>query len=204
MKIQLLTALIIAVLAGACGSAASPSPEATAEIQVEATAEATAVNPSWVVVRPSSPTVPGWEYQHPEGWSAVTLDSRNFFLYSAPAVGEHLFTSPIQPGELAFQISLNVAQNPEETVSSHLSVLTGVLRTATFGEQQPVTIGGMEGVQQTGINESLGWTVIAVSREFVRGQFIDIFAYSPTNELEANQSTIDTVIETVRYVLPTE
>ncbi|MBK8135143.1 MAG: hypothetical protein IPK52_04795 [Chloroflexi bacterium] len=204
MKIRILFALTLAGLAAACGSVAGPSPEPTVEIRAEATAEATAVDPSWVVVRLNDPTIPGWEYQHPEGWEVVTLDGRNFFLYSRPGVGEHLFTTPLQPGEIAFQISLNVVANAEETATSHLAALTGTLRDTSFSEAQPVSISGMDGVKQTGTHATLGWTVTAISREFVRGQYIDIFAYSRTDELDLNLPTIDKVIETVSYALPTE
>jgi hypothetical protein len=105
---------------------------------------------------------------------------------------------------MVFQISMNPAANGDETPEAHLTVLSEQVRDAALGEIEPVTIAGLDGVYLRGVMETLGVSFVASSRPFIGGRFIDIIAYSRTDEFESNWPTMSAVIETVRYVLPTE
>jgi hypothetical protein len=212
-RLTLIALLFVMVAASACADAA-PSSEATPEIQIEVTPEvipevtpettAEASSVEWERYVQSDATTPGWAFQHPAGWEVVDLDGRNIFLYSTSGAGERLFVNGLQPGELVFQISMNPAANGDETPTAHLTVLSEQIRDAALGDVEPVTIAGLDGVRRRGTIDALGLTVVASSRPFAGGQFIDIIAYSRTDEFERNLSLMNAVIETVRYVLPTE
>ena len=205
-----LTALLLVMFTLSACADAAPANEATQEVAPtiapevtpETTAEASSVE--WVRYVQSDSTAPGWTFQHPDGWEAVTVDARNVFLYTVSDAGQRLFINGLQPGELVFQFSLNPAANGDETPTAHLSALSEGLRGAALGEIEPVTIAGLDGVQRRGTIEELGLTVTASSRPFFGGQYIDIIAYSRTDEFETNWPLMSAVIETVRYVLPTE
>lgn len=204
--------ILVASLIAACGSEATP-PNAAQTVGLETTPEIVAEvtpeivppdNPTWVTVHRPDPDFPGWELQHPEGWDIVELDEKNIFLYSAPNIGLTLFTDGLKAGQLVFQISLNITTDASQEVSQHLGVLTGTMRDFVFGETTPYSAAGLDGVQRTGQSERLGLTVLATSRQLRPGQFVDMFVYSRSDELDANMPTISTVIDTVRYAFPTE
>lgn len=208
-RFTLITLLFVMFVVSACADA-GPSSEATPEIvppiQPELTPESTEeVSPvEWTRYVESGSTAPGWVFQHPTGWEVVNLDGRNVFLYSASGAGERLFVNGLQPGELVFQISLNPAANVDETATAHLTALSEGLREAALGDIEPVTIAGLDGVHRRGVIEAFGLSFVVSSRPFFGGQFIDLIAYSRTDEFESNWPLMSAVIETVRYVLPTE
>ena len=88
--------------------------------------------------------------------------------------------------------------------AAHLAVLTDTIRGAEFSVPQPVTVAGLAGVQQIGVNDELNLTIIATSRTIVRGEFLDTFVYTRSDEYAANLPLINAVMETVRYLLATE
>ena len=186
--------------------ASEATPEVAPTIQPEVTPETTveASSVQWERYVQSDVTAPGWVFQHPAGWEVVDLDGRNIFLYSTPGAGERLFVNGLQPGEMVFQISMNPAASADETPTAHLTVLSEQIRDAALGDVEPVTIAGLEGVHRRGTIEPLGLSFVASSRPFIGGRFIDIIAYSRTDEFESNWPLMSAVIETVRYVLPTE
>lgn len=203
--------LVTAVVCAACGGQANPevtpeitrpAPEVTPETTAEATAEVMSLE--WQTFVQSPPTAPGWVFQHPAGWEIIEVNNVNVFLYSAPGIGERLFTDGLQPGQLVFQFSLNPAAEGGQTAQDHLTRLTSAIRTATYGDPEPVSIAGLDGVQQRVFIESPALTALAITRELLPGRFIDIIAYSRADEVDANRPTIDTVIESVRYSLATE
>ena len=204
-RLTLITLLLVLWTVSACADA-SPASEVTPEVLPEVTPETTveASSVQWERFVQSDVTAPGWVFQHPAGWEVVDLDGRNIFLYSTPGAGERIFVNGLQPGESVFQFSLNPAANGDETPSAHLTALSEGLREAALGDIEPVTIAGMDGVHRRGTIEPLGLSFVASSRPFVSGQFIDIIAYSRTDEFESNWSLMSAVIETVRYVYPTE
>ena len=208
-RLTLIAFLFVISVVSACADAA-PSGEATPEvvppIQPELTPETTAEASSveWTRYVETDSTAPGWVFQHPTGWEVVNLDGRNVFLYSTSGAGERLFVNGLQPGELVFQFSLNPAANGDETPTAHLTALSEGLREAALGDIESVTIAGLDGVYLRGVMEALGVSFVASSRAFFGGQYIDIIAYSRTDEFESNWPLMSAVIETVRYVLPTE
>lgn len=208
-RLTLIALLFVISVVSACADAA-PSGEATPElvppIQPEVTPESTeeATSVEWIRYVESDATAPGWVFQHPAGWEVVNLDGRNVFLYSASGAGERLFVNGLQPGELVFQFSLNPGANGDEMPEAHLTALSEGLPEAALGAIEPVTIAGLDGVYRRGTIESLGVSFVASSRPFFGGQYIDILAYSRTDEFDSNWPLMGTVIETVRYVLPTE
>jgi hypothetical protein len=207
-RLTLIVLLFVMGAASACNPAPASevTPEVAPTIQPELTPETTAEASSvvWERYVQSDVTAPGWVFQHPAGWEVVDLDGRNIFLYSTPGAGERLFVNGLQPGELVFQFSLNPAVNGDETPTAHLTALSEGLREAALGDIESVTIAGLDGVQRRGTIDALGLTVVASSRPFFGRQFIDIIAYSRTDEFERNLALMNAVIETVRYVLPTE
>lgn len=211
MNRYLLIALLIVIGAASACSNQVPSNEATPEVvppvapetTPETTEEASSIE--WERFIQSDATAPGWVLQHPSGWTVFDAgDGVNIFLYSTADAGDRLFNSGLQPGEMVFQFSNNRTGAAGETPRDHLTALTSGFNNATLGEIQPVTIAGIEGVQQRGEIESLGLSFTASSRPFLTNQFIDIIAYSRTDEFDTNLSLMNTVIETVRYVLATE
>lgn len=215
-RLILIALLFVMGVASACNPAPSSEatpevaptirPDATQEVTPEVTPEMTAEASSavWERYVQSPPTAPGWVFQHPSGWEIVSTDGQNAFLYSAAGAGDRLFVNGLQPGEMVFQFSHNPAANGDETPTAHLTALSEGLREATFGEIEPVTIAGLEGVQRRGTLESLGVSFVASSRAISGGRYLDIIAYSRTDEFENNRPMMSAVIETVRYVLATE
>jgi hypothetical protein len=207
-RLTLIALLFMMCAASACNPA--PASEATPEVAPpvppELTPESTVETSSvvWERYVQSDVTAPGWVFQHPSGWEVVDLDGRNIFLYSTPGAGERLFVNGLQPGEMVFQISMNPAANGDETPAAHLTVLSEQIRDAALGDIEPVTIAGLDGVHLRGTIETLGLSFVASSRLFIGGRFIDIIAYSRTDEFESNWPTMSAVVETVRYVIPTE
>lgn len=207
-RLTLIALLFVMCAASACNPA--PASEATPEVAPtigpeltpETTAEASSV--VWERYVQSDAAAPGWVFQHPAGWEIVDLDGRNIFLYSASGTGERLFVSGLQPGEMVYQISMNPAATADESPTAHLTVLSEQIRDAELGDIEPVTIAGLDGVHRRGTIEALGLSFVASSRPFIGGRFIDIIAYSRTDEFESNWPTMSAVIETVRYILPTE
>lgn len=208
-RLTLITLVIIMCAASACSTTApvnEMTPEAAPTIRPELTPEITAEASSvvWERYIQADASAPGWVLQHPEGWTVVNVDAQNVFLYSAADAGDRLFINGLQPGEFVFQFSFNRGKSPDETPTDHLSALSQGLYTAIFGEIEPVTIAGLEGVQRRGTIEDLGLSITISSRPFSGRQFIDIIAYSRIDEFERNLPMMDAVIETVRYVLPRE
>jgi hypothetical protein len=208
-RFTLIALLFVMLVVSACadaGPSSDATPEVTPPIQPEVTPETTveASSVEWTRYVQADATAPGWVFQHPAGWEVVDLDGRNVFLYSTSGAGERLFVNGLQPGEFVFQISLNPAANANETPEAHLTALSEGLREAALGDIEPVTIAGLEGVYRRGVIEALGVSFVASSRPFIGGQFIDIIAYSRTDEFESNWPLMSAVIETVRYVYPTE
>lgn len=208
-RFTLIALFIVMCAVSACagtGPAGEATPEVAPTIPPEVTPETTVEASSvlWERYVQSEVTAPGWVFQHPAGWEIVDLDGRNVFLYSTPGAGDRLFVNGLQPGEMVFQISLNPAANGDETPATHLAALSEGIGGAALGDTEPVTIAGLEGVHRRGTIEELGLSFIASSRPFFGGQFIDIIAYSRTDGFESNWPMMSAVIETVRYVLPTE
>lgn len=199
-----LALLIIACMAAACAQSA-PAAESTPELTApapEETAEASAQ--IWETFVQREPTRPGWVFQHPAGWTIVDVDGRNVFLYSTPGAGDQLFSRGLQPGQIVMQISLNPAAQPGQTTEEHLRILTNAMRDATYGEIEPVSIAGIDGLQRRIAIENVGLSAVGISQVAVQDMFIDIIAYSRSDEFERNLPLLTQIIETVRYTLPTE
>lgn len=209
---QLKLSVLLIVAAGMLIACATPAPttgnatitpEVTAEPSPEVTEEPT--NDSLpVVYDESSPTQPGWRLRHPEGWSVVVSDPNNIFLYSTPSAGENLFGQGLQPGEIVFQITLDIPTAPPEAAADHHAKLVRALPDTTMGAPAATVINALEGIASDGVSERYGFTVYASTRPYFSSTFIDLLAYVRTDEVDRYQPLIEAIVNSIEYVLATE
>lgn len=198
--------LIFGVLAVAAACDSQPPAPDTPPAEAQTAPEMVSALSAWVSVMRSNPDYPGWEYSHPPGWETVTLDPHNIFLYSRRNMNERLFSAPLSAGEIAFQFSYIPAlrEVPHRTAFSHLKENLRFIPHDTLAEFTHENNIDANNARIEGAVTALQLSFVAVTHKLDTGDYIDIYAYSRSDELENNLPLLNAVIATVNYTVPME